>query len=246
MSGLTPAPAMRVHDPSGVDTHGVALWSGGQSRFRSARVVIALLVPCLAVDPSARPSRARPERYGPRPPPSSPAREGRCTAAAPALYRAGAEPVQGLLAGLSNEALMRGCTLSCTQSGHEAPLRPTDDPDYSIPARGRPCGLRVRIVAAVGFRGCCCSLQRADPSQRQQAGAHRQGLLLPVHESARRQCSGRANYQRAGWANQEPLNLPKISLRRARRREGVQPEQLRHGCRSRTPRAAQAEHQRPD
>src|SRR5580658_9284402 len=41
MSGLTPAPTKRVHDPSGVATHGVALWSAGQSRFRSARVVIA-------------------------------------------------------------------------------------------------------------------------------------------------------------------------------------------------------------
>ena len=35
----------RVHDPSRVATHGVALWSAGQSKFRSARVVIALLVP---------------------------------------------------------------------------------------------------------------------------------------------------------------------------------------------------------
>jgi hypothetical protein len=33
---------MRVHDPSGVSTHGVALWSAGHSRFRSARVVMAL------------------------------------------------------------------------------------------------------------------------------------------------------------------------------------------------------------
>jgi hypothetical protein len=46
-SGLTPAPVARVHDPSGVATHGVALWSAGHSRFRSARVVTALLVPCL-------------------------------------------------------------------------------------------------------------------------------------------------------------------------------------------------------
>jgi hypothetical protein len=30
MSGLTPARAMRVHDPSVVATHGVALWSAGQ------------------------------------------------------------------------------------------------------------------------------------------------------------------------------------------------------------------------
>jgi hypothetical protein len=44
MSGLTPAPAARVHDPSGVATHGVALWSAGESPFKSARVVIALLV----------------------------------------------------------------------------------------------------------------------------------------------------------------------------------------------------------
>src|SRR5580693_6731121 len=40
MAGLTPAPVMRVQDPSGVATHGVALWSPGQSLFRSARVVI--------------------------------------------------------------------------------------------------------------------------------------------------------------------------------------------------------------
>jgi hypothetical protein len=45
-SGLTPAPVARVHDPSGVATHGVALWSAGHSRFRSARVVMALLVAC--------------------------------------------------------------------------------------------------------------------------------------------------------------------------------------------------------
>jgi hypothetical protein len=48
MSGLTPAPTRRVHAPSGVATHGVPWWSAGQSRFRSARVVIALLVPRLA------------------------------------------------------------------------------------------------------------------------------------------------------------------------------------------------------
>jgi hypothetical protein len=29
VSGLTPPPTMRVHDPSGVATHGVALWSAG-------------------------------------------------------------------------------------------------------------------------------------------------------------------------------------------------------------------------
>jgi hypothetical protein len=46
-SGLTPAPVARVHDPSGVATHGVALWSAGHSRFKSAMVVTALLVPCL-------------------------------------------------------------------------------------------------------------------------------------------------------------------------------------------------------
>jgi hypothetical protein len=51
MSGLTPAPTMRVHDPSGVATHGVALGSAGQSAFRSARVVMALLVPCLCGSP---------------------------------------------------------------------------------------------------------------------------------------------------------------------------------------------------
>jgi hypothetical protein len=44
MSGLMPAPSMRVHDPSGVATHSVALWSAGHSRLRSARVVMALLV----------------------------------------------------------------------------------------------------------------------------------------------------------------------------------------------------------
>jgi hypothetical protein len=44
MSGLTPAPAMRVHDPSGVATHGVASWSAGDTRFRSATVVMALIV----------------------------------------------------------------------------------------------------------------------------------------------------------------------------------------------------------
>ena len=51
MSGLTPAPTKRVHDPSRVATHGVALASAGQSAFRSERVVMALLVPCLAADP---------------------------------------------------------------------------------------------------------------------------------------------------------------------------------------------------
>ena len=37
MSRLTPAPTKRVHDPSGVATHGIALWSAGESKFRSAR-----------------------------------------------------------------------------------------------------------------------------------------------------------------------------------------------------------------
>jgi hypothetical protein len=37
MSGLTPAPTMRVHDPSGVVTHGVALRSAGESKFRYMR-----------------------------------------------------------------------------------------------------------------------------------------------------------------------------------------------------------------
>ena len=46
MSGLTPAPTKRVHDPSGVATHGVALGSAGQSAFRSERVVM-----CFAADP---------------------------------------------------------------------------------------------------------------------------------------------------------------------------------------------------
>ena len=40
MSGLTPTPTKRVHDPSGVATHAVALGSAGQSAFRSARVVM--------------------------------------------------------------------------------------------------------------------------------------------------------------------------------------------------------------
>jgi hypothetical protein len=48
MSGLTPAPTKRVHDPSRVATHGVALWSAGDSPFRSARIVMALLVSRLA------------------------------------------------------------------------------------------------------------------------------------------------------------------------------------------------------
>jgi hypothetical protein len=48
MSGLTPAPINRVHDPSGVAAHGVALWSAGQNKFRSARIVMALLVSRLA------------------------------------------------------------------------------------------------------------------------------------------------------------------------------------------------------
>jgi hypothetical protein len=51
MSGLTPAPTKRVHDPSRVATHGVALWSAGDSPFRSARIVMALLVSRLAADP---------------------------------------------------------------------------------------------------------------------------------------------------------------------------------------------------
>jgi hypothetical protein len=42
MSGLTPAPTKRVHDPSRVATHGVALWSAGDSPFRSARVMLCL------------------------------------------------------------------------------------------------------------------------------------------------------------------------------------------------------------
>jgi hypothetical protein len=45
MSGLTPVPT----------THGVALWSAGDSPFRAARIDMALLVPCLA----ARPGRIR-------------------------------------------------------------------------------------------------------------------------------------------------------------------------------------------
>jgi hypothetical protein len=42
MSGLTPAPTKRVHDPSGVATHGVPLWSAGDSPFRSTRVMLCL------------------------------------------------------------------------------------------------------------------------------------------------------------------------------------------------------------
>ena len=38
--GLMPAPTTRVHDPSGVGTHGEALASAGQSAFRSERVGI--------------------------------------------------------------------------------------------------------------------------------------------------------------------------------------------------------------
>jgi hypothetical protein len=62
MSGLTPAPTKRVHDPSRVATHGVALWSAGQSPFRSERIDMAFLVPCLRLipaSPSGRPC-ARP------------------------------------------------------------------------------------------------------------------------------------------------------------------------------------------
>jgi hypothetical protein len=40
MSGLTPAPTKRVHDPSGVATHDVALGSAGQIAFRSESVVM--------------------------------------------------------------------------------------------------------------------------------------------------------------------------------------------------------------
>jgi hypothetical protein len=82
MSGLTPAPTKRVHDPSRVATHGVALWSAGDSPFRSARVVMALLVPCLAATVAGRnrlkhaPARRLrlPERraYGRRRPPTHP------------------------------------------------------------------------------------------------------------------------------------------------------------------------------
>jgi hypothetical protein len=42
MSGLTPTPTNRVHDPSGAATHGVALWSAGQSPFRVAMVSASL------------------------------------------------------------------------------------------------------------------------------------------------------------------------------------------------------------
>jgi hypothetical protein len=46
--GLMPAPTTRVHDPSGVGTHGEALASAGQSAFRSERVGI-----CFAAHPMA-------------------------------------------------------------------------------------------------------------------------------------------------------------------------------------------------
>jgi hypothetical protein len=56
--GLTPAPTRRVHVPSGVVTHGVALASAGDSPFRSARIVMALFVSWLRLipaSPGARP-----------------------------------------------------------------------------------------------------------------------------------------------------------------------------------------------
>jgi hypothetical protein len=46
MSKLAPAPATRVHDPSGVATHGVALGSAGESLFRSERVMRCLYHVC--------------------------------------------------------------------------------------------------------------------------------------------------------------------------------------------------------
>jgi hypothetical protein len=52
MFGLTPAPTNRVHVPSGVATHGVALASAGDSPFRSVRIVMALLVPRLRLIPA--------------------------------------------------------------------------------------------------------------------------------------------------------------------------------------------------
>jgi hypothetical protein len=70
MSGLTPAPTKRVHDPSRVATHGVALWSAGDSPFRSARIVMALLVSRLAADP----------RFASRSPMRSPLRSGQIAA----------------------------------------------------------------------------------------------------------------------------------------------------------------------
>jgi hypothetical protein len=59
MSGLTPAPTKRIHDPSRVATHGVALWSAGDEPFRSARIVMALLVPCLRLALAEYAERAR-------------------------------------------------------------------------------------------------------------------------------------------------------------------------------------------
>jgi hypothetical protein len=74
MSGLTPAPTKRVHDPSGVATHGEALWSAGDSPFRSARVLLCLyhvlrlipLRPGLAHAPGVPERIIRPPRPGGR------------------------------------------------------------------------------------------------------------------------------------------------------------------------------------
>jgi hypothetical protein len=92
-----------------------------------------------------------------------------------------------------SDACLTGCLHQHVQpeAAHNRATRfrydPADDPDRSVSPVRHPYGLRVSIVAAVGFRRCSCSLQRVDPSQRQQAGAHRQGLLCPVHECARRE-----------------------------------------------------------
>jgi hypothetical protein len=61
-SGLTPSPTKRVHDPSRVATHGVALWSAGQSAFRSARNVMALLVSRLRLALAGRRTGLRTQR----------------------------------------------------------------------------------------------------------------------------------------------------------------------------------------
>jgi hypothetical protein len=108
MSGLMPAPTMRVHDPSGVATHGFALWSAGHSRFRSARVVTALLVPCLRPIPRLSPYANRtPRHLRPAARDRPPVRTGLTHRA-----RAGDVPVSFLRAG-------RGAMLSAQSGGAE-------------------------------------------------------------------------------------------------------------------------------
>jgi hypothetical protein len=87
--GLTPAPVARVHDPSGVATRGMALWSAGHSRFRSSRVVMALLVAC------------------PRPIP-------RHSLGAPAPSGAASPPWPGPVVGITHRS--SGCSPVCRRS----------------------------------------------------------------------------------------------------------------------------------